>query len=365
MKQWLLALVVLALAAGATWYLWQPAEEQGPQAGQANRSTNVNVVTPQRGEVRDRLQAVGTTMARNSVDVVSEVPGRIVQIHFEEGQRVSEDQVLVTLDQRQTQADLAVAQARLADAEAKFERANRLRGSNSIAAADVDELRASLAVARANLESARTRLGNQQVRAPFDGVVGLREVSVGAYLNAGQTITTLDSTEQMQVRFDVPQRYLGQLREGQEVEVGADALDDNRVPGEVTELGSRVDPLSRTLTVQSRVDNVEGRLRPGQFVNVALTLETRSALLIPEQAVLTRGRENFVFTAEDGAARRVSVTLGSRTAGQVEVVEGVQPDDRVIVNGQDDLRSGDRLKVLEDDRALLSRGLDTDQSKDI
>lgn len=364
MKQWLLGLVILVVAIGGSWYLLQPAST-GAAKADAGRSANVNVVQPRIGDIQDRLQAVGSTSARNSVDIASEVDGRVIALNFTEGQEVKKGQVLVTLDQRQAQADLKVAQARLADAQAKYDRASRLQSSRSISDAEVDELQASLAVARANLESARTRLENLEIAAPFDGVVGLRDVSVGAYINAGDMITTLDSIDQMQVRFDVPQRFISQLRLGQEVEVSAGLRGTDRFSGEITELDSRVDPLSRTLTVQSRIDNPERRLRPGQFLDVSVTLETREALLIPEQAVLTSGRDKFVFVAEDGAARRVELALGSRQAGEVEVVEGLEARDRVIVNGQDGMNSGDRVNVLEDDKALLTREMSDGEGDDI
>lgn len=357
MKQWLLGLLILLAAIAGSWYLLQPAEETADDQ-QAGRSSNVNVVQPRQGEIEDRLEAVGSTSARNSVDIASEVDGRIVELHFSEGQAVEQNQVLVTFDQRQARADLQVAEARLTDAQAKYDRATLLQNSQSIAAATVDELRASLAIARANIQAARTRLDNLQITAPFDGVVGLRDVSVGAYLNAGDTITTLDSLAQMQMRFDVPQRFISQLQLGQEVEIGAGASAGagERFNGEITELGSRVDPLSRTLTAQARIENPDGRIRPGQFLNVSVTLRSRSALLIPEQAVLTRGRDKFVFIDEDGQARRRALTLGSRQAGQVEVIEGLESADRVIITGQDNLDDGDRLRILEDDDALLSRG---------
>lgn len=364
MKQWLLGLVILVVAIAGSWYLLQPASTGAAQAD-AGRSANVNVVQPRIGEIQDRLQAVGSTSARNSVDIASEVDGRVIALNFAEGQEVKKGQVLVTLDQRQAQADLKVAQARLADAQAKYDRASQLQSSRSISDAEVDELQASLAVARANLEFARTRLQNLEIAAPFDGVVGLRDVSVGAYISAGDMITTLDSIDQMQVRFGVPQRFISQLRLGQEVEVGAGLRGTDRFSGEITELDSRVDPLSRTLTVQSRIDNPERRLRPGQFLDVSVTLETREALLIPEQAVLTSGRDKFVFVVEDGAAHRVELALGSRQAGEVEVVEGLEATDRVIVNGQDGMNSGDRVNVLEDDKALLTREMSDGEGDDI
>ncbi|MAM00452.1 efflux RND transporter periplasmic adaptor subunit [Hydrocarboniclastica marina] len=352
MKQWLWSFILLVIALGATAYLMQPADSADDE-GPRGRVTHVNVVQPERAQIQDRLRAVGTARARNSVDIVSEVDGRIVDIHFTEGQQVVQGDRLVSLDKRQAQADMAVAEARLKDAEAKFRRAESLQKSNSISAAEVDELVAGLAVARASLELARSRLDNLEVVAPFDGVLGLKEVSVGAWLSAGQLITTLDSIDQMLVRFQVPQRYIDQLQSGQAIDVATSGAASTRLSGEVTELGSRVDPLSRTLTVQSQVSNPDARLYPGQFLDVSLTLDTRTGLQIPEQAVMTRGRENFVYVIADGLAKRVPLELGSRLAGRVEVVEGLTLEDRVVINGQDGLSSGDPVKVLDDDDALL------------
>ncbi|MBD3658598.1 MULTISPECIES: efflux RND transporter periplasmic adaptor subunit [Marinobacter] len=351
-KQWLIAfaLVVLGLAAAGTYtYLSRGGEDV---AGQARPPSIVNATAPVLEVVRDTLSAVGNLRSREAVELTTEVSGRVVELNIAPGARVAQGQLLVRLDDRQASADLQVAEAQLADARRQFERARSLRANNSISQSQVDELRTALDVARAQLTSARTRLDNHRIEAPFAGVVGLSEISIGAYLAAGSAITTLDATNPMELNFAIPERFLGQIRQGQPVQGMSPAFPSQSFDGRLVELGSRINELSRTLPVRALVDNAEGRLRPNQFMSVTLVLGERDALVIPEQAVLIRGADTYVFVADDGKARRVAVTLGSRSPGRVEVVTGLTVDDQVIVTGQDRLSSGDRIDVVEDDSAI-------------
>jgi len=265
---------------------------------------------------------------------------------------VEQGELLLRLDDRQARADLAEVEAQLADARRQLERATRLRSNNSVSQSQVDALRTAVDVALAQRQAARVRLENHSIRAPFAGVVGLTDITVGAYVTAGTTITTLDATERMELAFAVPERFLGQVYPGQEVRGESPAFPDRPFLGELAELGTRVDELSRTLPVRALIDNHEGLLRPGQFLSASLTLARRQALVIPEQAVLVRGGDHYVFVAEDGVARRVSVTLGARMPGRVEVLTGLSEGDQVIVTGQDRLGSGDRVRILEGEPVL-------------
>jgi membrane fusion protein (multidrug efflux system) len=351
-KQWLVALCLVAVAvAGAMVYL-NLSEGDAAQASRQRPPAAVHTLLPHEERVRDVVNAVGNLKAPDAVELTTEVSGRVVEIHLEAGARVRQGELLLRLDDRQARADIAEIEARLADARRQLERASRLRSNNSISQSQVDELRTAVDVAQAQRQAAQVSLENHRIRAPFEGVVGLSDVSIGAYITAGTRITTLDSTEQMELNFSVPERFLGHVRQGQEVRGSSPAYPGETFEGELVELGTRVDELSRTLPVRARIDNPEGRLRPGQFMSATLTLQQRQALVIPEQAVLVRGDETFVFVARDGVARRTSVTLGSRKPGLVEVVSGLAPDDPVIVTGQDRLSSGDRIRVLEGDNAI-------------
>ena len=351
-KQWLIA-VALLVAAGAGIWAWESLTPETTEQSQRQRAVSkVNVVQPTTDQVTDSVSAVGNLKARDQIAITTEVNGRVVEHNLAAGRRVTEGTLLLRLDDRQAQADVKVAEANLADARRQFDRAQRLQSNNSISQSQVDELRTVLNVAQAELEAARTRLDNHRIQAPFEGVIGLSDISLGAYLTAGTEITTLDSTDSMELSFAIPERFLGQVQVGQSVTGTSPAYPNEQFSGELVELGTRINELSRTLPVRALIDNPQQKLRPGQFMAASLTLRQRQALVIPEQAVMIRGDESFVFVAVDGSARRVSVTLGSRSPGIVEVASGLTSDDRVIVTGQDRLSSGDRINVVEDPTAI-------------
>ncbi len=360
-KQWAIAaLVVLLAVAGAAFYEFGLAPA-GPVEAGASKPARVNVISPELRSVRDTISAVGTLRAQEAVQLKAEVSGRVTELGFTEGERVEKGQLLVRLDDRQAAADLQVAEARLADARRQFDRAQQLRRNNSISQSQTDELRTARDVAEAELVAARTRLDNHRIRAPFDGVVGFTDISVGSYLTPGTTITTLDDTAQMELSFSVPERFLGQIHVGQAVAGTTAAFSDQPFRGQLAQLGTRVSELSRTLPVRALIDNPEGHLRPGQFMSVALTLREREALVIPEQALITRGDTKYVFVVNDGAARRMEVSIGSRQPGRVEIVDGVSADARVVITGQDRLSSGDRVVVGDDDNVIPDHELDSGQ----
>lgn len=352
-----IALGILALAVvAAVSYQWLGAQTaEGPKRVRA--PSVVNTMAPTEQMVRDTLAAVGTLQSREAVALTSEVNGRVVELNLEPGGTVRQGQLLVRLDDRQARADLNVAEAQLADAQRKYDRASRLVSNNSIAQSQLDELSTARDVALAQRIAARTRLDNHRIEAPFAGTVGLTDVTIGSYLSEGDTITTLDATDRMELNFSVPERYIGQLHLGQEVTGHTPAFAGEAFHGTLVELGSRVSELSRTLPVRALVANPDRRLRPGQFMSVRLVLQERRALVIPEQAILIRGDNSFVFVAEQGVARRVAVEVGSRQPGRVEILDGVTPNDAVIVTGQDRLSSGDPVEVVVDDTAVPNNHL--------
>ena len=351
-KQWLTAALLVVVAVGGA-LVWRhldtgPAQEQGRVAP----PSRVAAVVPDVTTVRDEIASVGSLQAMDAVEVTAQVSGRVVAVNLKAGQRVEKGELLLQLDDREVAADLQVIEARLGDARRQLERASRLRSNNSISQAQVDELRTAVDVAAAQRQAARIALENHRVVAPFAGVVGLSDISPGAYVTPGTTLATLDATDRMELRFSVPERFLGQIAIGQRVRGTSPAYPEDTFEGELVELGTRINELSRSLPVRALIDNPHGRLRPGQFMSASLTLREREAVVIPEQAVLIRGANAYVFLAEDGTARRTSVTLGSRMPGVVEVVSGVSNADRVIVTGQDRLSSGDRIEVRDEDSAL-------------
>lgn len=351
-KQWLIALVLVTVAAGAAVAYRMAEDGSQAQAGRERPPSAVNTRLPERDTVRDVVKSVGNLQALNAVELTAEVSGRVVAVNLPTGVRVERGTLLLKLDDRQARAELQVIESQLADARRQFDRAQRLSSNNSVSQAEVDALRTAVRVAEAQREAAQVQLDNHRIEAPFAGVVGLSDVEVGSYVNAGTMVTTLDATERMELNFSVPERYLGQVGLGQAVVGQSPAYPETRFTGELVQLGTRINEFSRALPVRALIDNPDGRLRPGQFMTATLTLQERQALLIPEQAVMIRGDEQYVFVAEDGVARRTSVRLGARIPGWVEVAEGLGLEDAVIVTGQDRISNGDRIRVLDSDQAI-------------
>lgn len=346
MKKAIVALLVVVAAIG--WWLTRGTESAAVAPPQV-----VNVIAPRDAQLANVIEAVGTAEAQASVNVVSEVDGRLVEVLFREGQQVEAGALLARLDDRQARAALARAEAERMDAEAAWKRARQLQSSQVLSEAEADTLKAALKAAQASHDAASADLADHQIRAPFAGVVGLRRVNEGAYVKSGDILTTLDDLQQLQVIFSVPEKYLGQLATGQKVEVASASYGNKRFAGELSRIDTRVDAVNRTVAVKADIDNSEGLLRPGQFLQLYLRTGERSATMIPEQAVLTEGATSFAYTVSDGVAQRVEVRTGSREQGWVEVINGIGANDQVVINGHARLGTGSKVEVRDDPNALL------------
>jgi membrane fusion protein, multidrug efflux system len=294
------------------------------------------------------LGTVGSLRADESVVVRPEVAGRITRIHFTEGGRVEAGQPLVSLDTAIAGAALREAEANLANSRNAATRASELVGEQLIARSDYDNVRAQRAVDEARVASARAAMSKTTLRAPFSGQIGLRSVSVGEYVNAGQDLVTLVRLDPIEVDFSVPETRLAAVRVGQPVQVEVDAFPDERFGGQVVAIDPVVDPNSRSVKLRAQVANPDHRLRPGQFARVQLLQSRgdRQALLVPEQALMQSGEERFVYTVVDGKAKRTVVQTGTRVPGKVEVTAGLSPGDVVITAGQAKPMMADGMPVM-------------------
>ena len=356
-KQWLVGIIVVAVViAGAGVYLGLEQIDAEPE--EEAQASAVNITLPEFRQIRDQVSAVASLRAANAVELTVEVSGRVVALNLEPGKRVQTGEVLLQLDDRQARADMAVIEAQLADARRQYDRAQSLRANNSVSQSQVDVLRTAVDVAQAQREAAKVRLESHRIEAPFEGVVGLSDISTGAYLQAGTGITTLDSSDQLELSFAIPERFVAQVQLGQSVLARSPAFPNQVFEGHLIELATRISELNRTLAVRALIDNTDGRLRPGQFMSASLILQERKGLVLPEQAVMVRGDEKYVFVAEDGVARRVSVQIGNRMPGLVEVTRGLSTEDEVVVTGQDRLSSGNRIRVIESDLAIPDNRFD-------
>ncbi len=279
--------------------------------------------------------ASGTLRADESVILRPEVAGRITRITFNEGEPVANGQVLFVLDSALADAEVREAQAMAEVTRTAVGRADSMAARSLISKAEIDKLRADAAVMNARAASARTRLAKTQIRAPFAGHVGLREVSVGEFVSAGQELVTLVRLDPIEVAFSLPETQLSQVAVGQSVEVGFDAYRDRRFAGVVVAIDPVIDPASRSARVRARIANPEGLLRPGLSARLALGVGApRDALMLPEQALLQQGDERYVYKIVAGKAKKAVVKTGMRLPGEVEIVSGLAAGDQIITAGQ-------------------------------
>ena len=312
----------------------------GGRGGPGAAPLAVVTALPQRVPLGVEIEAVGTALANESVEITAKVSNRIEAIRFTEGQRVSRGTVLVELDRAQTAAELAEAEANLAESRNQFNRGRDLAVTAALSRAQLDQLETSVKTAEARVAAARSRLADTVIRAPFDGRTGFRRVSVGGLVSAGAVITTLDDTSIIKLEFTVPQSFLGDLVPGLAVEAKVDGLDDRVFKGKVATLSPRVDPVTRSLAVRAELPNPDGTLRPGMFMSVKLRGRENPTLVLPEQALVPDEGRNYVFVVADGRAQRREVTTGLRRPGTVAIVQGLADDERVIIDGTFKARDG-------------------------
>lgn len=289
----------------------------------------------------ERVRAVGTLQANESVMIRPELAGRVERIHFREGQPVAAGQVLITLDAAEYRAQVAQTEATVEANRLTFERAADMVRTNMVSQQDYDQARARLAESRALLQRHRVMLEKMTLRAPFDGVAGLRLVSPGAYVQPGQDLVNLENIDPLKVEFRVPERHAAALTVGRPLTLRVDAVPGGEFAGEIYAIDPRLDAATRTFALRGLVPNTEGLLRPGMFAQVELIVAERpQALVIPEQAIVPRGERLFVFKVVDGKATLVPVVPGLREPGIVEIVDGLAPGDTVVTEGQMKLREG-------------------------
>ena len=300
------------------------------------------------GTVIEDLRAVGTLRPNEAVTVVSEIAGRVERIGFREGQAVSAGDVLIELDASILRAELAKARSDLTLARANHERAAALTDRGMTTQRALDEARAALQAAEAGQALALARLQKATIKAPLAGVVGLRAVSVGAYVTPGERIVELADVDPVKVDFRVQELALSELRRGQPIRVTVDALPGKTFEGEIDAIDPLVDVAGRAIRLRARIPNPRRELSPGLFARVQIVIERRdNALLVPESAVFAEGSKRFVYRVVDGRARLAGVQLGQRRPGQVEIRKGLAPDDVVVTAGHQQIRDGARVDVVD------------------
>lgn len=312
------------------------ADAKGPPKGAPGGGPPpVSIVELRPVPVQEELPAVGSLRSNQSVVVRPEVSGRIAQIAFRDGEPVKRGQLLFVLEASVNEAEVAQARAELDLARTNLQRTRDLAQKNFVSDSAQDQAASSVRVLEAKVQLAEARLGKMRIHAPFDGVVGIRGVSVGDYVREGTDLVNIEDVRLMKADFRLPERFFKQLATAQPVDVFADALPNETFRGTIEAINPRIDAQGRSLEVRARLDNPSGRLRPGMFVRVNVVIGSRSnALMVAEEAIVPFGDDFFVFRVDDGKAYRVPVKLGVRRNAQVELLSGASPGDKIVVSGQ-------------------------------
>jgi membrane fusion protein (multidrug efflux system) len=297
----------------------------------------------------DRIEALGTLRANESVTLTASVTETLTALHFDDGDRVEQGAVLAEMTSAEEHALLEEAKALVAEAERQYRRVKSLEAQGTAAKSLLDERRREWQTARARLIAIESRLSDRLVKAPFAGVVGLRNISIGALVEPGDLITTLDDDRVMKLDLGVPSLYLGALTPGMPIVATTRAYGEKVFEGTVKSIDSRVDPVTRSVQVRTLLPNPERLLKPGMLMQVTLRKAIRQTLVIPEAALMPYGRDQFVLVAvpEEGGhgAEKRKIQIGSRRPGEVEVLEGLQAGEWVITHGSIQVRPGQAIKI--------------------
>ncbi|MCW8873820.1 MAG: efflux RND transporter periplasmic adaptor subunit [Xanthomonadales bacterium] len=292
-------------------------------------------------------EALGNARANEAVEIRPQITAAIVEILFEEGQKVAKGDILARLESSEPLADLAAAKAALVDSESQYRRSNELFKTRVVSESQLEQLEAKRDADLAAVNAAQARLDHTVIRAPFAGQLGLRRVSLGSIVGPTTVITTLDDTSSIKLDFNVPEVFLARLAPGLTVTAHSAAWPDLTFSGEVTTIDTRVDPVSRTVIVRALLPNDDQRLRAGMFLTVTVLKEDVESLMIPEQAIVPERSNQYVLVVgPDNVVERRRVESGRRRPGEVEILDGLQAGERVITEGTQKARPGQQVEIL-------------------
>lgn len=349
-KRIFFTVLVIGVAAAGIFWIRSGGERSAPQKGGAATAGKQNgdggaampvyTYTVQSRPLQERITATGSIVADEAVELVSEVSGKVVEIAFDEGTRVRQGDVLLKIDPSELAAQAARAHSRVELARVQAMRQRQLVAAGGTSQEAVEVAESEVQVLEAEAALAQAQLAKTEIRAPFDGVIGLRYVSVGSFLNPAARIATLQKIDMIKIEFAIAERHLDRVQIGAEVSVTVAGL-PSAFQGEVYAIEPRIDAATRTLRLRARAENPGGKALPGGFATVELPLrEIPNALLVPANAIVSGLNEQTIYVVENGRAQPRTVRTGLRLAREVQVVSGLEPGAVVITSGQMQLRPG-------------------------
>jgi membrane fusion protein (multidrug efflux system) len=308
----------------------------------------------------EKIEAIGTLRANEAVTLSASVTETITAIHFEDGQRVKAGDVLVEMTRAEEHAQLEEALSTVKEAERQYQRIKSLVTAKLSTESLLDERRAAFETAKAKLNGTRSRLADRLILAPFDGVVGLRQISVGQLVTPGDSITTLDDDSVMKLDMSVPAIFLNSLRPGMKITAKAPELDNQQVEGEVASIDSRVDPITRAVMVRALLPNKQRNLKPGMLVTVVLEKPPQERLMISEESLVQEGFNQFAFVVdtrtEPARVVKRKLVTGPRRPGAIAVIAGIEVGELVVTHGTMRLGDGTAVHIAAEQKGSESLG---------
>lgn len=356
-KRMFFTVLGLALVFGGIFgYKWFVAyKTQQFFANQEAPAQTVTAIAAEAATWQPAIRAVGSLEAVRGVDITAEITGKVTEVTVEDGAEIDAGEVVARLDDDGLRAELRGARAEASLAEIQRDRQLRLREQNAVSQSDFDRAASQLEQARARVDDVRAQLAKKTITAPFEGRLGIIQVDVGQYLSPGDPIVTLQTLDPISVDFTVPQQELARVEAGQPVVVRVDGFGDQAFRGRITAISPKVNQQTRNVAVRGRLENPEGALRPGMFVEVAVELPSEeNVVTLPQTAITYNPYGESVFLVnetpdDDGGTEltveRKFVKTGATRGDQVQILEGLEEGERVVTSGQLKLRNGSRVTI--------------------
>jgi len=354
--------ILLAIIGGLAFVKYQQIQ-QGMAAMASNTPppSSVEVTEALKVNWQPRVSAVGTLTAREGIEVSNEVEGVVETIHIESGQPVNKGDLLISLNDDVEQADLVSFEAQQELAQSLYKRNKDMWKKKSISETDYDNARSNLLVARANVTQTKARIAKKSIRAPFDGMLGIRHVSTGQYLPPGTMLISLQDYAQLYIDFAIPEKHLPDVSEGLEVRLRASAYTDRQFAGKVEAVDSKVDETTRNISVRAVLDNKDGLLRPGMYADIDLLLDRPSqSVVVPVTSIIFSSFGNALFTVEEDesgqtVARRVQIETGEQRGDLVAVTSGLSGGELVVQAGANKLMNNAPVSINKEVRLQQSQ----------
>jgi len=348
MKKWLFTGGGIIIV-GILVFLFYPSisDEQNTEIDRADnkKALPIKIAEVTETEFADFVEAVGSTFAYESAEITSNVTEVVQKINFRDGQHVKKGDVIVVLRYAEESAQLTAAKANLKEQEREIERLSGLVKNGAAAVSALDARNTQKQLAEQQILQFQAQVSDRIIRAPFDGVLGLRNISVGSLVSPQNIITTIDDLSTMRVDFTVPEIYLGQVRSNLPIQAVSQAYPDQVFKGKVTQVDTRVDPSSRAIRIRAEIPNERQLLKPGMLLYVELALEKGTSPSIPERSVIQTGEKKFAFKVSKDLVQRTEISLGRRKPGYVEVLSGLSLGDSVATSGLQDLNDGTSVEI--------------------